>query len=100
MTSTLSFPQAELLSEAGEVSTTHTNSGTLSLCLVLQGLRGRENFVAPSLQDTWIHCLMCARSWGSKQGSGDPNGLIWLTETPGNAGVDTSQGTRKALWPQ
>lgn len=46
-----------------------------------------------SLQDTWIHCLTC--SWGSKQSSGDPDDLIWLSETPGSTGVDTSQDTQE-----
>lgn len=39
--------------------------------------------------------LSDVHSWGSKQGSGNPNDLIWLSETPGNAGVDTSQGTQE-----
>lgn len=35
-------------------------------------------------------------SWGSKQSPTDPNDLSWLSETPGNAGVDSSQGSQEA----
>ena len=96
MTSTMPSPQEEtLLSEAGEVSTTPPQARyPSSLYLVQQGLRGRESLVAPSLLDN-LDPLSDVHNWGSKRGPGDPNALIWLSETPGNAGVDTSQGTQE-----